>query len=95
LNRKKSNQEVNLRNTDNAIERYDEVLAIVLGKKTKTDYYTEANGKVIKDSITLNGDDWVFSQHQKIDITPTEEDFKRTVANYLSWKVSTLMKGTV
>lgn len=90
-NRKKSTQEVNLRNTDHAEERYDEVLSIVLGKKPKTGYYTESNGKLISDTITLNGDDWLFTQHQKIDTTPTEEDFKRTVANYLSWKVSTLM----
>ena len=94
-NRKKSTQEVNLRNTDHAEERYDEVLALVLGKKPKTSYYTEANGKVIKDTITLNGNDWLFTQHQKVDTAPTEEDFKRTVANYLSWKVSNLMKGTV
>ena len=94
-NRKKSTQEINLRNTDHAIERYDEVLAIVLGKKPKTSYYTEANGTVIKDTITLNGDDWLFTQHQKIDTMPTEEDFKRAVANYLSWKVSNLMKGMV
>lgn len=94
-NRKKSTQEVNLRDTDNAVARYDEVLALVLGKRPKTSYYTEANGKVIKDTITLNGDDWLFTQHQKIDTTPTEEDFKRTIANYLSWKVSNLMKGTV
>ena len=94
-NRKKSTQEVNLRNTDHADERYEEVLAIVLNKKPKTEYYTESNGKVIKDTITLNGDDWLFTQHQKIDTTPTEEDFKKTVANYLSWKVNQLMKGTV
>ena len=94
-NRKKSTQEVNLRDTDNAVARYDEILALVLGKRPKTSYYTEANGKVIRDTITLNGDDWLFTQHQKIDTTPTEEDFKRTVANFLSWKVSNLMKGTV
>ena len=92
-NRKKSTQEVNLRNTDHAIERYDEVLALVLGKKPKTNYYTEANGKVIKDTITLNGDDWLFTQHQKIDTAPTEVDFKRTVANYLSFRVKTLLEG--
>lgn len=91
-NRKKSTQEVNLRNTDHAEERYDEVLAHVLGKKPKTNYYTEANGKIIKDTITLNGDDWNFNQHQKIDTTPTDEDFKRVVSSYLSWKVSQLMK---
>ena len=92
-NRKKSTQEVNLRNTDHAEERYDEVLSIVLGKKARTNYYTEENGLVIKDTISLNGNDWLFTQHQKIDTTPTEEDFKRTVSNYLSWKVSQLMKG--
>ena len=94
-NRKKSTQEVNLRNTDHAEERYEEVLQIVLGKKTRTDYYTEENGLVIKDTISLKGDDWLFTQHQKIDTTPTEEDFKRTVSNYLSWKVSQLMKGGI
>lgn len=94
-NRKKSTQEVNLRNTDHADERYEEVLAIVLNKKPKTEYYTESNGKVIKDTITLNGDDWLFTQHQVINTMPTEEDFKKTVANYLSWKVSQFMKGTV
>ena len=82
-----------MRNTDHAEERYDEVLAHVLGKKPKTQYYTESNGKIIKDCITLKGDDWLFTQHQVIDTTPTEEDFKKTVANYLSWKVSQLMKG--
>lgn len=94
-NRKKSTQDVNLRNTDHAEERYDEVLAHVLGKKPKTQYYTESNGKIIKDCITLNGDDWLFTQHQMIDTTPTEDDFRKTVANYLSWKVSQLMKGAV
>lgn len=94
-NRKKSTQEVNLRNTDHALERYDEVVAICLGKQPKTDYYTKDNGKVIKDTITLNGNDWTFNQHKKIDTTPTEEDFKKTVADYLAWKVSAILKGQV
>ena len=92
-NRKKSSQEVNLCDTDHAKERYAEVEAIVLNKKSKTDYYTEANGKVIKDAISLEGNDWTFSQHQKFDITPNEQDLKDTVAEYLSWKVSKLLKG--
>lgn len=92
-NRKKSTQKVNLRNSDHALERYDEVVAICLGKKPKTDYYTEANGLVIKDTVSLDGNDWTFNQHKKIDITPTEEDFKKTVADYLAWKVSAIMKG--
>lgn len=94
-NRKKSTQEVNLKDTDHATERYEELIAHVLGKKAKTNYYSEENGKIIKDTITLNGDDWLFTQHQVINTTPTEEDFKRTVANYLSWKMSNLMKGSI
>ena len=94
-NRKKSTQEVNLRNTDHALERYDEVVAICLGKKPKTNYYTEANGKVIKDTITLNGNDWTYQSHRKIDTTPTDEDFRKTVADYLSFKVSAILKGQV
>lgn len=92
-NRKKSNQNVNLRNTDHAIERYAEVEAILLGKMPKTEYYTEKNGKVIKDTISFSGEDWCFSQHKKIDTKPTEEDFRKTVAEYLSWKVSQIIKG--
>ena len=94
-NRKKSSQAVNLKDTDHAEDRYAEVEAIVLGKMPKTHYYTEANGKVIRDTISLNGDDWTFNQHKKIDTTPTEEDFKKTVADYLAWKVSAIMKGQV
>lgn len=94
-NRKKSTQKVNLRNVDHALERYDEIVAICLGKRAKTDYYTEANELVIKDTITLNGDDWTYNQHKKIDTTPTEEDFKKTVADYLAWKVSAILKGEV
>ena len=94
-NRKKSTQEVNLKDTDHATERYEELIAHVLGKKAKTNYFSEENGKIIKDTITLNGDDWLFTQHQVINTTPTEEDFKRTVANYLSWKMSNLMKGSI
>lgn len=94
-NRKKSTQKVNLRNTDHALERYDEVASICLSKKPKTDYYTEANGLVVRDTVSLKGDDWTFNQHKKIDTTPTEEDFKKTVADYLAWKVSAILRGEV
>lgn len=94
-NRKKSTQKVNLRNTDHALERYDEVAAICLGKKPKTSYYTEANSLVIRDTVSLDGSDWTFSQHKKTDAAPTEEDFKKTVADYLAWKVSAILKGEV
>lgn len=92
-NRKKSTQEVNLKNVDHAEERYAEIEAIVLGKKPKTSYYTEENGLIIKDSITLEGNDWLFTQHKKVDTNPTEDDFKKTVSNYLSWKIENLNVG--
>ena len=94
-NRKKSTQKVNLRNTDHALERYDEVAAICLGKKPKTSYYTEVNSLVIRDTVSLDGNDWTFNQHKKIDTTPTEADFKKTVADYLAWKVGAILKGEV
>lgn len=94
-NRKKSNSSVNLRDTDHAVDRYAEVESILLGKKPRTSYYTVENGKVIKDAITLNGDDWCFSQHKKFDTRPTEEDFKKTISDYLTWKVSVILKGQV
>lgn len=92
-NRKKSSQEVNLRDTDHAKERYKEVEAIVLNKKPKTSYYTESNGKVNKATISLDGNDWTFAQHEDVDITPTEQDFKETVASYLRWKVDQQLNG--
>lgn len=91
-NRKKSTQKVNLRDTDHATDRYAEVEALVLGKKPKTSYYTKENGLYIEDVISLDGDDWTFAQHKVIDTMPTQEDFKRTVANYLAWKVGILMR---
>ena len=91
-NRKKSTQEVNLKNTDHAEERYAEVLALTTGKMPKTHYYTEENGKVIKDTITLNGDDWTFEQHQQAKLLPSDESLKTTIANYMSWKIAEIME---
>lgn len=87
-NKKKSSQEVNLRDTDHAKERYQEVTDLVLGNIPDTHYYTEENGKVIKDKISLNGDDWTFSQHRVIDTIPNQKDIQKSVAEYLSWKIS-------
>ena len=88
-NRKKSGADVNLKNTEHAHERYAELVDIVLNRKKATHYFDDC---VIEDTIGLDGNDWTYKQHQKIDATPTEEDFRKTVADYLSWKVSTLMK---
>ena len=90
LARKKSSQEVNLQDTNNAKERYAEVEAIILGKKPKTNYYAK---DVIRDSISLEGNDWTYMQHKVIDTTPKEDDFKKTVAEYLSWRMNRLLEN--
>lgn len=89
-NRKKSGQNVNLRNVDHANERYEEVVNLVLFGKEHLHYLTEND--YIEDVISLEGNDWTFAQHKKIDIVPTEADFMKTVSEYLAWKVSQLIK---
>lgn len=91
-NRKKASSDKNLQNKDHAVERYNEIVDIILNKRKKTDYYREGQ-EVIRDTISLNGDDWTFASHKKIDTTPTEEDFKAVVAAYLSYRVKCLMEN--
>ena len=94
MNRKKSGQSVNLRDTDHAKERYDEVCRLVLYGKGANDknlhYFKDC---YIEDYITFSGNDWTYGQHKKIDTVPTEEDFQNVVREYLSWKVGQVLKG--
>ena len=94
MNRKKSGQSVNLRDTDHAKERYDEVCRLVLYGKGANDknlhYFKDC---YTEDYITLSGNDWTYGQHQKIDTVPTEDDFQNVVREYLSWKVGQVLKG--
>ena len=90
-NKRKSSQDVNLRNTDHAIERYGEIVNLVLYGRAYLEYYTEK--EYIEDTITLNGDDWTFKKHQKIDGIPSNEDFEITIKEYLGWKIADIIKG--
>ena len=87
-NRKKASSSTNLRDTDHAKERYAELVDIVLDRKPSTDYLKNC---VSTDTITLEGNDWTVDKHKKIDPIPQETDFRKTVADYLSWKVSTII----
>lgn len=93
-NRKKASASTNLRNTDHAFERYQEVIDLVLRRKPKTNFYKEGE-TLFYDTVSLNGDDWTFNQHKKIDRTVTIDDFKKTVAEYLSWKVGAILRGEI
>lgn len=94
MNRKKSSQRVNLQDTDHAKERYEEVARLVRFGKGVDDcnlhYY---KGHYFEDYITLDGNDWTVKQHQKIDTTPTLDDFRKVVSDYLAWKVSETIKN--
>lgn len=91
-NRKKSSQSVNLRDTDNAKERYDEVVRLVNHRGSVEGILNYFKGCYVEDTISPDGNDWTYSQHRKIDTRPTEEDFRQVVKDYLAWKVSEIIK---
>ena len=87
-NRKKANN--NLKDTDHAKERYQEIVDLVRFGKKKLNYFTE--NEYYEGTIDVeNGADW--NQSSPIDTTPKIEDFQKTVNDYLGWKVSTLLKN--
>jgi len=90
-NRKKSGLAVNLRDTGNASERYQEIVDLVNYGKAYLKHFTEE--EYIEDTITLEGNDWTFSQHKKIDTTPTDADFMKVVSEYLAWEVGQVLRG--
>lgn len=95
MNRRHSSQNVNLRDTGNARERYAEVVQLVrYGKGINDENLNYYRGAYIEDHITLNGNDWMYGKHKKIEALPTFDDFKRTVADYLAWEVSNLIKNS-
>lgn len=93
MNRKKSSQSVNLQDTDNAKERYEEVVKLVnYGRGVNDKNLNYLKDCYVEDTITLNGNDWTYSQHRKIDTRPTPEDFQRVVKDYLAWRISEVIK---
>lgn len=86
-NRKKAS--CNLRDTDHAKERYEEVVNLVRFGKSKLHYLTDKEyyeGTIDPES----GKDW--NQTAPIDTKPTLQDFRKTVSDYLAWEVSNLLK---
>lgn len=85
-NRKKSTS--NLKNTNNAKERYQEVVDLVRFGKSKQNLLTDREyyeGHIDVD----NGNDW--NQTAPIDSKPTLNDFKHTVSDYLAWEITNLL----
>ncbi len=87
-NRKKASK--NLKDTDKAKERYQEIVDLVRFGKLKLNIFTEKEyyeGTIDPE----NGADW--NQRAPIDTKPTLNDFKKTVSDYLAWEVSNLIKN--
>lgn len=86
-NRKKARN--NLVDRDHAKERYDELVRVVRSGKSQLHYLSEED--YYEGTIDpTNGADW--NQRAPIDIRPTLEDFKKTVADYLAWEVTKLFR---
>ena len=86
-NRKKASN--NLKDTNQAKERYEELVSLVRFGKSKLNIFTEQ--EYYEGTIDPNnGADW--NQSAPIDTKPTLQDFKHTVSEYLAWEVSNILK---
>jgi hypothetical protein len=87
-NRKKASN--NLKDTDQAKERYDELVSLARFGKSKLNIFTEQ--EYYEGNIDpTNGADW--NQSAPIDTKPIIQDFKKTVSDYLAWEVSSILKS--
>jgi type I restriction-modification system DNA methylase subunit len=86
-NRKKSTN--NLKDTNQAKERYEELVNLVRFGKSKLNIFTskEYHETTIDPK---NGADW--NKTAPIDAKPTLQDFKKTVSDFLAWEVSTILR---
>ena len=86
-NRKKASN--NLKDTDQAKERYEELVNLVRFGKSKLNIFTEK--EYYEGTIDpKNGADW--NQTAPIETKPTLQDFKKTVSDYLAWEVTNILK---
>ncbi len=86
-NRKKASN--NLKDTDQAKERYQEVVDLVRFGKSKLKIFSDR--EYFEGTIDPNnGADW--NQSSPIDTKPALQDFKKTVGEYLAWEIGTILK---
>ena len=86
-NRKKASN--NLKDTDNARGRYEELVNLVKYGAGELKIFSEKEfyeGKIDPN----NGADW--NQSAPIDTKPTLADFQKTVSDYLAWEVAQLLR---
>lgn len=80
-----------MRKVDKPEERYEHVKNVFkYGAQAESDF---GDIDIVDDVITLSGDDWNYTQHMVIDTVPTEEDFLKTVGDYMSFELSMVLSG--
>lgn len=87
-NRKKASN--NLRDTDHARERYQELVNVVRNGRSSLHYINSQD--FYEGYIDLQkGDDWNWDP--QTDVRPMLHDFRRTIADYLAWEVANILKN--
>ncbi len=74
-----------LRKIGNPDKRYHELLDVYKYSDDTKDI------DIVEATITLSGADWNYDQHKIIDTTPTEEDFMKTVGDFLKFEISQII----
>ena len=83
---------INLRDTNQAKERYEEVINLVRFGRTKLKIFTDK--EYYEGNIDPNsGKDW--NQSSPVDTKPTLNDFRKTVSDYLAWELSNILKSDI
>lgn len=80
---------------DSPTQRYQDIIKIYkAGRLAKVDDALWCLDDIyIEDFIDASGTDWNFEAHKKVDAKPKLQDFKHVVSDYLSWELSSILKG--
>lgn len=76
-----------LREVDNPKERYKDIISVFRTGQPIGDI------DCVDSTISLNGNDWNYEVHQIYDTIPTEEDFMKTVGDYMMFQIGELLGG--
>ncbi|GAA7988927.1 hypothetical protein JP0551_00320 [Helicobacter pylori] len=87
--------------TSNPTKRYEEIIKIYkagLNAKVSKELWGDLKTIYIEDFIAKphenkHAKDFNFEAHQKNETKPELEDFKRTIADYLSYEVGLILKN--
>jgi type I restriction enzyme M protein len=82
-----------LQEVDEPALRYSDIIKLYkAGRNAKLEANWKLDEIYVESFITSSGTDWNFDQHKVIGTKPTVDDFRKTVADYLSWEVDQLIK---